>query len=56
MRVTIIGGGILGTAHAVEAVCRAEPEDDVWVITDPGGRGMTLGPAIAEQTADVIGI
>ena len=26
----------------------------VWVITGPGGRGMTLGPAIAEQTAELI--
>ena len=35
-------------------VCRTEAADDVWVITGPGGRGMTLGPAIAEQTADII--
>jgi hypothetical protein len=26
------------------------------VITGPGGRGMTLGPALAEQTADIIGL
>lgn len=39
-----------------QLVCRAAPEDDVWVITGPGGRGMTLGPAIAEQTADLIGL
>ncbi|OBC14541.1 FAD-dependent oxidoreductase [Mycobacterium sp. 852013-50091_SCH5140682] len=38
-----------------QLVCRAEPENDVWVITGPGGRGMTLGPAIAEQTADLVG-
>ena len=29
--------------------------DGVWVVTGPGGRGMTLGPAIAEQTADEMG-
>lgn len=39
-----------------QLVCRAEPEDDVWVVTGPGGRGMTLGPAIAEQTADLIAL
>ena len=26
----------------------AQAADGVWVITGPGGRGMTLGPAIAE--------
>ena len=35
-------------------VCRTKAADGVWVITGPGGRGMTLGPAIAEQTADLI--
>ena len=39
-----------------QLVCRAQPEDDVWVITGPGGRGMTLGPALAEQTADLIAL
>ncbi|WP_199177934.1 TIGR03364 family FAD-dependent oxidoreductase [Mycobacterium hubeiense] len=39
-----------------QLVCRTSPDDDVWVITGPGGRGMTLGPAIAEQTADFIGL
>jgi FAD dependent oxidoreductase TIGR03364 len=39
-----------------QLVCRTTPEDDVWVVTGPGGRGMTLGPAIAEQTADLIGL
>ncbi|MGV9802082.1 TIGR03364 family FAD-dependent oxidoreductase [Mycobacterium sp. NPDC003449] len=39
-----------------QLVCRAAPEDDLWVITGPGGRGMTLGPAIAEQTADLIAL
>ena len=39
-----------------QLVCRTSPDDGVWVITGPGGRGMTLGPAIAEQTADLIGL
>ena len=37
-----------------QLVCRTEAADGVWVITGPGGRGMTLGPAIAEQTAELI--
>jgi len=39
-----------------QLVCRTSPDDGVWVVTGPGGRGMTLGPAIAEQTADLIGL
>jgi FAD dependent oxidoreductase TIGR03364 len=39
-----------------QLVCRTTPEDGVWVVTGPGGRGMTLGPAIAEQSADLIGL
>ena len=37
-----------------QLVCRTAAGDGVWVITGPGGRGMTLGPAIAEQTAELI--
>lgn len=39
-----------------QLVCRTSPDDGIWVITGPGGRGMTLGPAIGEQTADFIGL
>jgi FAD dependent oxidoreductase TIGR03364 len=39
-----------------QLVCRTSLDDGVWVITGPGGRGMTLGPAIAEQTADIVGL
>jgi len=35
-------------------VSRTSAADGVWVVTGPGGRGMTLGPAIAEETANVI--
>ncbi len=35
---------------------RAEVSPGVWVVTGPGGRGMTLGPVIAEHTADKIGL
>jgi len=39
-----------------ELVCRAVADDGVWVITGPGGRGMTLAPALAEQTADMLNL
>ncbi|WP_161976393.1 TIGR03364 family FAD-dependent oxidoreductase [Mycolicibacterium sp. CH28] len=39
-----------------DLVCRRQAGDGVWVITGPGGRGMTLAPAIAEQTAELIGL
>ena len=35
---------------------RDEVSPGVWVVTGPGGRGMTLGPAIGEKTADKIGL
>ncbi|MCW2515905.1 MAG: FAD-dependent oxidoreductase [Mycobacterium sp.] len=37
-----------------QLVSRTAAADGVWVVTGPGGRGMTLGPAIAEQTAEMI--
>lgn len=37
-------------------VNRTRADDGVWVVTGPGGRGMTLGPAIAEQTAELLGL
>ena len=33
-----------------EVVARTRPADGVWLVTGPGGRGMTCAPAIAEQT------
>lgn len=33
---------------------RAEVCPGVWVVTGPGGRGMTLAPAIAEETFRVV--
>ncbi|BCK54453.1 putative FAD dependent oxidoreductase [Nocardia wallacei] len=35
-------------------VTRARAAENVWVITGPGGRGMTLGPALGEETADLL--
>ncbi|WP_405139076.1 TIGR03364 family FAD-dependent oxidoreductase [Nocardia sp. NBC_01388] len=37
-------------------VTRAQADENVWVITGPGGRGMTLGPAIGEETADLLNL
>ncbi|MEU7138433.1 TIGR03364 family FAD-dependent oxidoreductase [Nocardia sp. NPDC046473] len=37
-------------------VTRAEAGEHTWVITGPGGRGMTLGPALGEQTADLLNL
>jgi FAD dependent oxidoreductase TIGR03364 len=39
-----------------EAIChRRQVAPGLWVVTGPGGRGMTLSPAIAEQTMAEIG-
>ncbi|MEU8900162.1 TIGR03364 family FAD-dependent oxidoreductase [Nocardia sp. NPDC048505] len=37
-------------------VTRARASERVWVITGPGGRGMTLGPVLGEQTADLLNL
>jgi len=39
-----------------ELVCRATPAAGIVVVTGPGGRGMTLAPAVAERTADLVGL
>ncbi|MFH9391562.1 TIGR03364 family FAD-dependent oxidoreductase [Streptomyces sp. NPDC017556] len=36
-------------------VHRQQVSDGVWLVTGPGGRGMTCSPAIAETTADHLG-
>ncbi|ABM10905.1 TIGR03364 family FAD-dependent oxidoreductase [Mycolicibacterium vanbaalenii] len=35
---------------------REQVSPGVWVVTGPGGRGMTLGPVIGEQTTNEIGL
>jgi len=37
-------------------VHRAAVDPALWLVTGPGGRGMTLAPAIAEDTADQAGL
>ncbi|WP_037570632.1 TIGR03364 family FAD-dependent oxidoreductase [Phaeacidiphilus oryzae] len=39
-----------------EVVLRRRVADGVWLVTGPGGRGMTCSPAIAETTADQLGL
>ncbi|KOG73846.1 FAD-dependent oxidoreductase, partial [Streptomyces varsoviensis] len=36
-------------------VHRQRVRDGVWLVTGPGGRGMTCSPAIAERTANELG-
>ncbi|WP_345019967.1 TIGR03364 family FAD-dependent oxidoreductase [Streptomyces shaanxiensis] len=36
-------------------VHRQQVRDGVWLVTGPGGRGMTCSPAIAETTAEELG-
>ncbi|MEV4940030.1 TIGR03364 family FAD-dependent oxidoreductase [Streptomyces zaomyceticus] len=36
-------------------VHRQRVDDGVWLVTGPGGRGMTCSPAIAETTANELG-
>ncbi len=39
------------------AVCLREQIDDrVWLVTGPGGRGMTCSPAIARDTVEAAGV
>jgi len=39
-----------------QSIChRRQVELGVWIVTGPGGRGMTLSPAIAEETLAQIG-
>jgi glycine/D-amino acid oxidase-like deaminating enzyme len=49
--------------HGVYAQCldgrvclRDEIRDGVWLVTGPGGRGMTCAPAIAADTLHAVGI
>jgi glycine/D-amino acid oxidase-like deaminating enzyme len=36
-------------------VHREQVQGGVWLVTGPGGRGMTCSPAIAEKTANELG-
>jgi glycine/D-amino acid oxidase-like deaminating enzyme len=40
------------TVNQTWLVHRVQVSDGVWLVTGPGGRGMTCAPAIAEQSLD----
>ncbi|SFF64120.1 FAD dependent oxidoreductase TIGR03364 [Actinacidiphila alni] len=42
-------------ADTTRVVHREQVRDGVWLVTGPGGRGMTCSPAIGEDTANEIG-
>lgn len=42
-------------ADTTRVVHRQQVRDGVWLVTGPGGRGMTCSPAIAETTANTLG-
>ncbi|MFG1795400.1 TIGR03364 family FAD-dependent oxidoreductase [Nocardia sp. NPDC049149] len=44
------------TVDPTAVVTRAEASKHIWVITGPGGRGMTLGPVIGEDTAELLNL
>jgi len=44
------------TTDKTQLVHRAAPDPRLHVVTGPGGRGMTLGPVLGEQTMDGIGL
>ena len=39
-----------------ELVHRKRVDNSIWVVAGPGGRGMTLGPLLGEQTADLLNL
>lgn len=43
------------TVDPKRLVHRTQISEGVWLVTGPGGRGMTCAPAIAEQTLDEVG-
>lgn len=48
--------GVYAQATTPDELVHRAQAGPVWVVTGPGGRGMTLGPAIGEATADLIGL
>ena len=49
--------GVYSQCTEPDALCyRAQPQPGVWVVTGPGGRGMTCAPVIAEDTLTAAGV
>ncbi|GAA1854286.1 TIGR03364 family FAD-dependent oxidoreductase [Pseudonocardia ailaonensis] len=48
--------GVYAQATTPDELVQRARTGPVHVVTGPGGRGMTLGPALGEATADLIGL
>ncbi|HEX3540804.1 MAG TPA: TIGR03364 family FAD-dependent oxidoreductase [Acidimicrobiales bacterium] len=49
--------GVYSQCTEPDALCyRNQPQPGVWVVTGPGGRGMTCAPVIAEDTLTAAGV
>jgi glycine/D-amino acid oxidase-like deaminating enzyme len=48
--------GVYSQATDDSACVRLRLDDTTWVVTGPGGRGMTLSPALAEDTLVAAGL
>ncbi|MFW0795746.1 TIGR03364 family FAD-dependent oxidoreductase [Gordonia sp. CPCC 205515] len=49
--------GVYSQCLAPDALAfRREVADNIWIVTGPGGRGMTLGPQIGQDTADLMNL
>ncbi|WP_441249765.1 TIGR03364 family FAD-dependent oxidoreductase [Kitasatospora sp. McL0602] len=44
------------TVDTTRVVHREQVRDGIWLVTGPGGRGMTCSPAIAETTAQLVNL
>lgn len=55
-RVSRRWAGVYAQAADGALVHREQVRPGVWLVTGPGGRGMTLSPAIAETTAEEVGL
>ncbi len=53
----LLGTPLPAVARRWEGVCaREEISPGVWLVTGPGGRGMTCAPAIAADTLAAAGV
>jgi FAD dependent oxidoreductase TIGR03364 len=48
--------GVYAQCTDGEVCAREEVRSDVWMVTGPGGRGMTCAPAIAADTLTAVGV
>jgi glycine/D-amino acid oxidase-like deaminating enzyme len=48
--------GVYAECHDGAVCLREQIDDRVWLVTGPGGRGMTCSPAIARDTLEAAGV